>query len=40
MHTDTPCPPGVKQLMIDSWGPMLMELRDVSGAGGVGTIVD
>ena len=40
MHTDAPCPLGVKQLMINSWGPMLMELRDASGAGGVATIVD
>ncbi len=38
MDADAPCPPGVKQLMIDSWRPMLMELRDASEAGVVGTI--
>ena len=40
MHTAAPCPPGVKQQMIDWWGPVLMELYGASEAGGVGTIVD
>jgi len=40
MHTAAPCPPGVKQQMIDWWGPVLYELYGASEAGGVGTIVD
>lgn len=40
MHTAAPCPPGVKQQMIDWWGPVLMELYGASEAGGVGTVVD
>jgi long-chain acyl-CoA synthetase len=40
MHTAAPCPPSVKQQMIDWWGPVLMELYGASEAGGVGTIVD
>ena len=40
MHTAAPCPPSVKQQMIDWWGPVLMELYGASEAGGVGTVVD
>jgi long-chain acyl-CoA synthetase len=40
LHTAAPCPPGVKQQMIDWWGPVLMELYGASEAGGVGTVVD
>jgi long-chain acyl-CoA synthetase len=40
MHTAAPCPPGIKQQMIDWWGPVLVELYGASEAGGVGTVVD
>ncbi len=40
LHTAAPCPRGVKQQMIDWWGPVLMELYSASEGGGVGTIVD
>ena len=37
LHTAAPCPPGVKQQMIDWWGPVIFELCGASETGGCGT---
>lgn len=40
MHTAAPCPPAVKQQMIEWWGPVINELYGATEGGGVGTFVD
>lgn len=38
IHTAAPCPPPVKQQMIDWWGPVVYELYGATEGGGVGTV--
>ena len=39
LHTAAPCPPEVKQQMIEWWGPVIYELYGASEGGGVGAFV-
>ena len=39
LHTAAPCPPQIKQQMIDWWGPVINELYGASEGGGVATFV-
>ncbi|NQY58032.1 MAG: AMP-binding protein [Ilumatobacteraceae bacterium] len=38
MHTAAPCPPPVKQQMIEWWGPVINELYGASEGAGTGTL--
>ncbi len=40
MHTAAPCPPPVKQQMIEWWGPVINELYGASEGAGTGAIVN
>jgi long-chain acyl-CoA synthetase len=39
LHTAAPCPPPIKQQMIEWWGPVIYELYGASEGGGVGAFV-